>query len=146
MRLPRRVQILKGQMDAAPFAGVFFLLVIFLLLNSSLVFPPGLKLQLPVAEELPGISGPTVTVAVDANGLYFYENQVIAEKQLKARLAAAVIQSGEPLTLVMLADKSVSFDTIIRLNRLARGAGIHEAVWSTRPPALPVSSSNSAAP
>jgi hypothetical protein len=37
-------------MDAAPFAGVFFLLVIFLLLNSSLVFPPGLKLQLPATE------------------------------------------------------------------------------------------------
>ena len=71
MRLPRRFQIFKGQMDAAPFAGVFFLLVIFLLLNSSLVFPPGLKLQLPATEELPGISGPTVTVAVDASRLYF---------------------------------------------------------------------------
>ena len=133
-------------MDAAPFAGVFFLLVIFLLLNSFLVFPPGLKLQLPAAEELPGTSGPTVTVAVDANGLYFYENQVIAEKQLRTRLATAVKQSGEPLTLVVLADKSVSLDTIIRLNRLARGAGIHEATLVTRPPVLPVASSNAAAP
>jgi biopolymer transport protein ExbD len=146
MRLPRRVQIFKGQIDAAPFAGVFFLLVIFLLLNSSLVFPPGLKLQLPTAEGLPGTSGPTATVAVDASGLYFYENQVIAEKQLKARLASAVKQSGEPLTLVVLADKSVSLETIIRLNRVARGAGIHDSVLVTRPPALPVSSSNSAVP
>jgi len=146
MRLPRRVQIFKGQMDAAPFVGVFFLLVIFLLLNSSLVFPPGLKLQLPAAADLPGTSGPMVTVAVDASGLYFYESQVIAEKQLKTRLASAVKQSGEPLTLVVLADKSVSLETIIRLNRLARGAGIHEAVLMTRPPILPVSSSNSAVP
>jgi biopolymer transport protein ExbD len=146
MRFPRRVQIFKGQMDAAPFAGVFFLLVIFLLLNSSLVFPPGLKLKLPAAEELPGTSGPTATVAVDASGLYFFKHQVIAEKQLKARLATAVKESGEPLTLVVLADKSVSLETIIRLNRLARGAGIYEAVLMTRPPLLPVTSSNSAVP
>jgi len=133
-------------MDAAPFAGVFFLLVIFLLLNSSLVFPPGLKLQLPAAEELPGTSGPTVTVAVDASGLYFYENQVISEKQLKTRLASAARQWGESLALVVLADKSVSYDTIVRLNRLARGAGIHEAVLMTLPPLLPVPSSSSAVP
>ncbi|MEO8425498.1 MAG: biopolymer transporter ExbD [Verrucomicrobiota bacterium] len=146
MRLPRRVQIFKGQMDAAPFAGVFFLLVIFLLLNSSLVFPPGLKLQLPEAEELPGTSGATITVAIDASGLYFYQHQVIAEKQLRARLATEVKQSGEPLTLVVRADKSVSLETIIRLNRLARSAGIHEAVLTTRPPLLPVTSSTSAVP
>ena len=146
MRFPRRVQIFKGQMDAAPFASVFFLLVIFLLLNSSLVFPPGLKLRLPEAEELPGTSGPPFIVAVDASGLYFYQNQVISEEQLKTRLVSAVKQSREPLTLVVLADKSVSYETIIRINRLARSAGIHDAVLGTRLPALPVSSSNSAVP
>ncbi len=42
MRFPHNTKIFRGQLDAAPFVGVFFLLVIFLLFNSGLVFTPGI--------------------------------------------------------------------------------------------------------
>ena len=59
MRLPRNVRIFRGQLDAAPFLGVFFILLMFILLHTSLVSHPGVEIQLPFSGELPGPDGPT---------------------------------------------------------------------------------------
>ena len=42
MKFARNAKPFTGQLDVAPFAGVFFLLILFLVLNSSLVPPPGI--------------------------------------------------------------------------------------------------------
>src|SRR5712671_6611365 len=104
MRFPRNTRIFRGQLDAAPFAGVFFLLVMFLLLNSSLVFTPGIKIELPQAANLPGTTNPIVAVAVDEKGQFYFDNQITDERRLEEKLQAAVADSRGPLTLVVLAD------------------------------------------
>jgi len=137
MRLPRNARIFRGQLDASPFVGVLFLVAIFLLLNSSLVFIPGVPIRLPEASDLPGVTNPTVTVAVDRRQLY-YENQVITKDKLKLRLRDAVRRIREPVTLVLLLDKAVPHDTEIELFELARDAGFKEALLATRPVSVPM--------
>lgn len=134
MRFPRRHKIFRGQLDAAPFAGVFFLLVIFLALNSTLVFTPGVPIRLPTADDLPGTDSATVVVAIDAGGQLFFENQATDEKRLKQRLADEVKSSREPLTLVVQADKDVKYETLVHIGLLARQAGFKDALLATRPP------------
>lgn len=142
MRFPRHAKIFCGQLDAAPFAGVFFLVLLFLLLNSSLVFTPGLKVQLelPTAGRLPGTGGPAVVVAVDRAGKLYYENQVIEEPELLTKLRAQAEKSRRAksgLTLVVQADKLVAYAVVVRLAELAREAGINEVLQATRPPFQP---------
>ena len=134
MKFPRNARIFRGQLDAAPFAAVFFLLVMFMMLG-SLVYTPGarLQLQLPRADGLPGTDKPTVSVAVDGDGRLYYENQWIEENDLRGRLREAAKKSPEPLMLVVQADKSVSYETWLRLVLLARDAGITEALLATLP-------------
>ena len=48
MKFPRNARIFRGQLDAAPFASVFFLLVIFVMLGSVLQ-TPGVRVDLPQA-------------------------------------------------------------------------------------------------
>ena len=120
MRFPHNTKIFRGQLEAAPFIGVFFLLVIFLLLQSSLVFTPGLPIQLPEAGNLPGTERATVAVAVDATGNYYFQNQLCDEDRLKERLRAAVESSREPLTLVIQAHREARVEVTIRLATLAR--------------------------
>ena len=134
MRFPRNAKIFRGQLDAAPFAGVFFLLVIFLLLNSTFVFTPGVHIQLPELGDLPGVANPTRVVALDRYGQVYYENQVIAEDRLRTRLREAARDTKEPLTLVVQADKKVTLDAWMRLSNLAREAGIKEVLLEARPP------------
>ena len=138
MRFPHHTKVFRGQLDAAPFLGVFFLLIIFLLLNSSLVFTPGVKISLPEAINLPGTDKPTAVVAVDADGHFYYENQVCDQPRLKKRLQAAVDRTPEPITLVVQADGKASVEALVQLSLLARAVGIREVLQAVRPPITPV--------
>ncbi len=132
MRFPVSVKPFRGQLDVAAFAGVLMLLVVFLLLT-RLVYTPGVRLQLPEAADLPGTDRPTVAVAVDSDGRYYYENQLIAEGELQTRLHRAATNAPEPLTLLVQADKNASYDMLVRLTVLARDAGITDALLATLP-------------
>lgn len=141
MKFARNARILRSQLDAAPFAAVFFLLVIFMMLG-SLIYTPGARLELqlprqsPGAKSLPGTDKPTISVAIDADGRLYYENQWIEEKALGGRLKEVVSKSSEPLTLLVYADKRVTDERLMRLMLLARDAGIREASHAVLPSPL----------
>ncbi len=134
MKFPRNARIFRGQLDAAPFAIVFFLLVLFLML-ASLVYTPGIRLplELPRADGLAGTDKPSISVAIDAAGRLYFENQPIEETELKARLRKAAKSSSGPLALIIEADKKVTVERLDRLLLLARDAGISEAWGATLP-------------
>ena len=97
-----------------------------------------MRLELPVADELPGTDRLTVAVAIDAGGRYYYDNQLVQEKQLGSLLRQAMVASAEPLTLVVYADKAVSADMLVRMSMLARGAGITNGLLATLPRPTPI--------
>ncbi len=132
MKFPRNSKLLRSPFDAAPFAAVFFLLVIFLLLG-ALLPTPGLRLQVPVAGDLPGTDGPTVAMAIDQSGRYFYANQMVAREALGKALQAASKASPEPLTLVIHADRAVTYDSLVQVTLLAQSAGITNTLLATLP-------------
>lgn len=124
MRFPHNAKIFRGQFDAAPYVGVFFLLVIFLLAHSAMVLVPGVPIELPSGVNLPGIEKPIAVVAVDAGGTFYFENQICDEKRLRERLKATVERSREPITLVARIDRAADFEVLIRLAMIARDVGI----------------------
>lgn len=138
MKFPRNAKLLRSPFDVAPFAAVFFLLVIFLLL-AALLPAPGLPLQLPKfnvsgpATDLPGTDKPTVSVAIDSSGRLFFSNQMVTESQLTNQLHRAVTAAKSPLTIVIQADQSVPYGTLVRVALLARDAGIYDALLATQP-------------
>ena len=139
MKFPRNSKLLRSPFDVAPFAAVFFLLVIFLMLGALMPVPGiGLSLQLPVADNLPGTDRPIVAIAVDARNQLYFANQIINEKDLAGRLREAVAKNSPgPLTLVIHADKAVSYEELVRLTLLARDAGIQNALLATLPRVIP---------
>ena len=138
MRFPRSIKPFRGQLEIAPFISVAFLLSILLMFGSSLVFTPGIPVHLPDTAELPGTSNPTLTVAVDAGGHLYYDNQITDEAHLKEKLVAAVDQSKEPITLVVQMDQQAAHGVTVRLGLLAREAGIKDLLYSVRPQTAPV--------
>jgi biopolymer transport protein ExbD len=132
MKFHRTVRPLRSQFDMAPFACVFFLLVMFLMLG-SITYKPGVRIELPVAENFPGTDQPNATVTIDEHGQYYFQSQLLDLAQLSARLAEAVKKSRDPLTLVLYADKAVPHEQIVHLASLAKGLGFKEAWASTQP-------------
>jgi biopolymer transport protein ExbD len=132
MKFPRNTRPSRSPFDIAPFAAVFFLLVIFVMLAVFLPVP-GIPLQLPQADDLPGTDKPSVVVAVDSSGRYYFANQIISEAGLNSALKSAAKKSREPLTLVIQADKSVTYEQLVHLTLLARDAGITNTLLATLP-------------
>ena len=120
------------QSDAAPYAAVFFLLVIFLLI-AALLPVPGVSLSLPSADDLSGAGQPNIAVAIDSSGRLYFANQMITGAQLKTSLSNKVTHAAAPLTLIIEADKTVSYDQLLQLTLLARDAGITNALLATLP-------------
>lgn len=136
MKFPRNAKILRSQFDFAPFATVFFLLVIFLMLGTMLpVAGLQARLQPPDADNLPGVDRPSVAMAVDGAGRFYFEDQMVTEPQLRTSLSAAARSSHEPLTLVIHADKSVAYDQLVHLALLAHDPtiGITNILLATLP-------------
>jgi biopolymer transport protein ExbD len=133
MKFRRTQKHSYGQLDAAPFAGVFILLLLFVALGRYLVFTPGMPIRLPTVAELTGTPNPTVVVALAASGELYFDNQLTTEERLRTRLREEVHRSREPLTLVVEADRDVKYDKLIRLGLLARDLGIKDALLATRP-------------
>ena len=142
MKFPRSARIFRGHLDIAPFASVFFLLMIFVLLG-ALIYTPGVQVELPVTEDPTGTNGltgtdqPTLAVAVDAAGRFYFENQPIEEDALKTSLQRAAGKSSTPLTLLVQADKRVTYEDLLRLTLLARTAGITNSWFAVLPHAFP---------
>ena len=133
MKFPRQARIFRGHLDAAPFAGVFFCLLIFVLL-ASLVYTPGVLIQLPdAATSLPGLDGPTLSVVVDPNGVLYYQNQIIDESTLLQRLQSEVRKQSEPLTLIVLADRKVTVEQEVHLRDIASKAGVRQLRYAVLP-------------
>ena len=132
MKFPRNAKIIRSHFDAAPFAAVFFCLLIFLLI-AGLLPTPGLPLHPPSADDLPGLNQPSVAMAVDAGGRFYFENQIVTEAQLKNSLFAAARAAREPLQLVIHADRLATYETLAHLAILAREAGITNSLLATLP-------------
>ena len=138
MKFPRNAKLLRSPFDVAPFAAVFFLLVIFLLL-AALLPKPGLSLELPKfnvsdqASGLPGTDKPSVAVAIDSGGRLFYSNQLVTQDGLETNLSRAVAASRTPLTLVIEADKSVTYGELMQVALLARDAGFQDVTLAAQP-------------
>ena len=134
MKFPRNARMLRSQLDAAPFAAVFFLLVIFMMLG-SLIYTPGarLELQLPQAEACRArISRRSRWPLMPMAGC-ITKTSGSRRSALRGRLQEVARKSPEPLTLVVQADKAVSYERLMRLTLLAREAGIPEALLATLP-------------
>ena len=140
MRLPRNAKVFRGQLDAAPFAAVTFLLLLFIVLQSKLVFTPVIPIELPeVPLDLPGTAQPTVVVAIDRSGQMYYDNQpVINLKELRSQLKAVVEKSAEPVGLEVQADRSATWETTAPLLSVASEAGMRQAWLVTRPKIEPI--------
>lgn len=124
MKFQRHVKMTTAHLDMTPFAGVFFCLLIFVLL-AELVYTPGVLIELPASRAVgTGVDGPVISIALYKDGQYFYQNQLVGEAALFARLKAETAAESEPTTLYVAADKAVTQAQMSHLRDLATAAGI----------------------
>lgn len=134
MKYQRNLQYAKHKIDGTGFAAVLAIIILFLLIESPLVFKPGISIELPSpqAEEIPGISGPTVVVGVDHNGVYYFDGKNTNEKQLLKQLTR-IHERYPETTVVIAADRIASIDSLATLSTIIYRSGIQRIHIATKP-------------
>jgi biopolymer transport protein ExbD len=94
---------------------------------------PGGRLDLPVSDSMEVVTNAMVTLTINLSGQIYYQSQVVAEGQLETELRAAVQRARPPVTLLILADRAVEYDLIMRVGGAARAAGVRQVLLATRP-------------
>ena len=82
MNHPGNIRPYPGRLDFAPFVGVLFLMLPLLLFHTSMVFKPGIEvdINLPVSSQRTGVGDPSLAVAVDADGILYFRGQTLRDQ------------------------------------------------------------------
>lgn len=73
------IRPIHGRLDVSAFVGVFFLMLPLLLFHTSLVFKPGIEvnINLPLSSQRTSVGDPSLAVAVDANGIIYFRGDML---------------------------------------------------------------------
>jgi len=107
------------------------LLVIFII--SAPLFTHALKLDLPTAASSPAPEKPaTVSVAIDAAGKLYWQDQPVDKTTLNLRLAEAASRQPQP-EVQLRADKSTRYEIIADVMSAAQSNGLGKIGFVTDP-------------
>lgn len=111
-------------------SDVFFNLLIFFMLTSTLVHPTALKLLLPKGSSQTSAK-PQTTVSITADQKYYVEQQPVTLETLESVLKQKI--EPNPETYIALhADKSVPFETVVAVLNIAQ-ANNYKLIIATSP-------------
>ena len=103
-----------GRLDVAPFIGVLFLMLPMLLFHTSIVFKPGIEVDvsLPVSSQQTDVNDPSLAVAVDASGILYFRGLTLRGEIIS--LQVNEVEETLPLE-AMLVNRRPDLDpTIVR--------------------------------
>jgi biopolymer transport protein ExbD len=126
-RLPRKVQI-----DITPLIDVVFLLLIFLMVSSTFIEQPGIKIALPSATTAKSERVEDLVIMIADDGKIYLNKKLLDRSKLAEELKQAVADSPQK-AVILKADRKVSHGDVVTVMDLARKSGIKRLVVGTRP-------------
>lgn len=121
-----------SEINMVPLIDVMLVLLIVFMITAPLL-THSVKIDLPIASSTSSNEKPdTVTLAIDASGALFWNNQAIDEAALAARLEEAAALSPQP-ELHLRADKDTRYERLAQLMAQVNGAGLQKIGFVTQP-------------
>jgi biopolymer transport protein ExbD len=121
-----------AEINTTPLVDVMLVLLIIFIITAPLL-THAVRIDLPEASSTPNSEKPeTVTLAIDADGKLFWNDQPIAEGDLEPRLAEAVARNPQP-ELHLRADKNTRYEKLAQVMAAAQHGGITKMDFVTVP-------------
>ena len=131
-RLKGRYRRAVGPIEVTVLLNVMMLVGMFLFLASRFVVQPGIRIHLPVAEFQDGIPYGARVLTLAHGGLIFFNDERLELPQLAAAFSS--VEDSAPLLIE--ADETTPYSTLVEVYSLAVKAGIREVLLATRPPSV----------
>jgi biopolymer transport protein ExbD len=117
-----RARTISG-INVTPLVDVVLVLLVILMVASTYIVAQTLKVALPKARATDGTADKPNTVQLLKNGSMRWNEQDVAEKDLEAKIRAAVTADAE-MSLVVSADKEAQHGGVVHIMDLAKLAGV----------------------
>jgi len=95
MRIRPHVKVFAGPLDVVPLLNVFFLLLIFFVISSSLVFQPGISVELPTNAAAGVLANDKLVITITDTGQLFFNDQPVLWDELERELRELVLHRKE---------------------------------------------------
>lgn len=119
-----------SEINMTPLVDVMLVLLIIFMLTVP-VLTHSVNVDLPRAGSTTAeITPETVTIAVDAEGRIFWDEDLLDERALKARLAAAAVATPQP-QIYIYGDRRADYEHVIRVMAKAQEAGLTQLGFVT---------------
>jgi biopolymer transport protein ExbD len=126
----RRALTAQAEIQMTPLIDMVFILLIFFVVTTSFVSETGLDIQRPRSSSSETLPHENVPVAIDANGRITVDGRRIGLLSIRPFLQKKLrMQPG--LAVVLVADKTISVDRVVRVMDEIRAAGISEVALAT---------------
>lgn len=110
---------------------VMFMLLIFLMISSTFLDQPGIKLELPSAESSTVVEQKDYVLFVDKAGKMYLNNNTIAFDSLEAAIKEALPKMKDS-ALILKADQDVSHGTVVKIMDMVRNGGVKKLIIGTK--------------
>ena len=121
-----------SDINMVPLIDVMLVLLIIFMITAPLL-THSVKIDLPTASsEISNEEPETVTLAINGEGVMYWNNEVISHDQLLMRLADAATQDKQP-ELHLRADRETRYQVLAEIMSEARQAGIRKMGFITQP-------------
>jgi len=128
-----RQQELMADINVTPMVDVMLVLLVIFILAAP-IFTQKVALSLPQAKAGAAAAPPaaTVTLAIDAHGATFWNNQAVTPAALEQRLQQAAKQQPQP-ELQLRADKNTRYEVVAQVMASAQASGLTKLGFVTEP-------------
>ncbi|MBU1047964.1 MAG: biopolymer transporter ExbD [Candidatus Omnitrophica bacterium] len=124
---------LKSNLELTPLVNVVFLLLLFLIVSSTFIQRPGVKIELPTSSSIWGEERESIYVSLTYDDILFLNEKRINWDKFPESLNEIVLKLQNPL-LIINADEKSMHGKVIKIMDVAKETGIENIVIATQPP------------
>jgi len=121
----------KALINITSLIDVLFLLLIFVMVSSTFLEQPGIKLELPDAKSAVVVEQKDFALFLDKEGKVFFNNKEIAADKLEGILKEALPKMKDG-SLILKADREVSHGLVVKVMDTIKKSGVKKLVIGTK--------------
>jgi biopolymer transport protein ExbD len=126
----KRALTAQAEIQMTPLIDMVFILLIFFVVTTSFVSETGLDIQRPQSSSSETLPRENIPVAIGADGRITVDGQRVGLLSIRPFLQKRLrLQPG--LAVVLVADKAIAVDRVVRVMDEIRAAGISEVALAT---------------
>jgi len=126
----RKALATQAEIQITPLIDMVFILLIFFVVTTSFISETGLDIQRPQSSSSEALLRDSIPVAISADGRITIDSQRIGLFSIRPFLQRRLRMQPE-LAVVIVADKAVSVDRVVRVMDEIRTAGIQDVALAT---------------